>query len=162
MRNERRKDAVEMFLHACAFVYCVEYYEQVEQSAVHKAMWRSTPKIVNTAFACEVFLKTLLVFNDIAYKRAHNLESLYNLLPAEYQQQIEQGLVARYGKTTDVFGIPYVRRISEAFNDWRYSFERTRLSLDISVLRTFCETLRELCCQKMYGESWETIQRRMK
>lgn len=162
MRSERRKDVTEMFLHACAFVDCVEHYEHAEPNALHKATWCSTPKIVNLAFACEIFLKALLVFNNIEYKHAHNLEKLHNLLPAEYQQQIEQGIVARYGKTTDAFGIPYVRRISDTFNDWRYSFERTRLSIDISVLRTFCETLRELCCQKLYGASWETVQRRMK
>ena len=162
MRSERRKDVTEMFLHACSFVDCVEHYEHAEPNAMHRATWCSTPKMVNTAFACEIFLKALLVFNNIEYKHAHNLEKLHNLLPAEYQQHIEQGIVARYGKTTDAFGIPYVRRISDTFNDWRYSFERTRLSIDISVLRTFCETLRELCCQKLYGASWETVQRRMK
>ena len=160
--SERRIDATEMFLHACAFLDCVEHYDRAPQDAMHRATWCSTPKIVNTAFACEIFLKALLVFNNISYRHAHNLEELHNLLPLEYQQYIEQGFVAKRGKATDVFGFPYVRMVSKAFNDWRYSFEHTRLSIDISILRTFCETLRELCCQKMYGESWETIQRRMK
>lgn len=157
MRSERRKDATEMFLHACAFVDCVEHYEQVEQNAVHKAMWRSTPKIVNTAFACEIFLKALLVFNNIEYKRAHNLEELYNLLPAEYQQQIEQGIVARYGRTTDVFGLSYLSNIAESFNEWRYSFEHHHLSIEIGYLYMFCEALREICCKDLYGESWGKI-----
>lgn len=162
MRSERRKDVTEMFLHACAFVDCVEHYEHAEPNAMHRATWCSTPKIVNLAFACEIFLKTLLVFSRVEYEREHNLEALYGLLPAEYQQQIEQGFVARYGKTTDAFRAPYIHNISKAFNDWRYSFESSRLSIDISILNTFCEVLRELCCQKMYGASWETIQRRMK
>lgn len=162
MIGERRSDATEMFLHACSFVDCAEHYDKIESDAMHRATWCSAPKIVNTAFACEIFLKTLLTSNGIEYKRAHNLEHLYNLLPANYQSAIEQEIIVRFGKTKDMFGFTYFHNVSMAFNDWRYSFERRRLNIDLGFLNTFCELLREMCCQDLYGQSWETIQRRMK
>ena len=151
-----------MFLHACAFADYVEHYNRVPKDDMHRATWYSTPKIVNIAFACEIFLKALLVFNNVSYERAHNLEQLCSLLPVECREIIERETVDRFGSTKDAIGIAYISRISEVFTDWRYSFEKARLSIDLSVLWFFCALFRELCCQKMYGESWETIQRRMK
>ena len=49
----------------------------------------SAPLMVNTAFACEVFLKGLLIAHGVDYKKllkqrkGHGLKALYDLLPKE-------------------------------------------------------------------------------
>ena len=49
----------------------------------------SAPLMVNTAFACEVFLKGILIAHGVDYKKllqqkkGHGLKALYDLLPKE-------------------------------------------------------------------------------
>ena len=155
MTGNHRFDSIQMFRHACAFADCSDFCRQAKQSIVDRTKWYTAPKIANAAFACEIFLKTILFYNRISYKREHNLEKLYSLLPDEYKKTIEQECLRNYGKTTDAFGLSYLSNIAESFNEWRYSFEHHHLSIEIGYLYMFCEVLREICCKDLYGESWE-------
>lgn len=52
------------------------------------------------------------------------------------------------------FGCPHIELLSNAFVEWRYSYEAQSLSCDISYLKAFAETLRDVCCSEVHGKSW--------
>ena len=86
-------DLVGMYLQAITFLDCACLCN--ETSGLEKGSARSiylgTPVIVNCAFACEIFLKLLLEFNNVKYKKQHGLKELFDLFPEEYYNlQIDQ------------------------------------------------------------------------
>lgn len=50
----------------------------------------AAPTVVNAAFACEMFFKAMLVFNNIKYPKKHNLKVLYDELPKNCKKLIYQ------------------------------------------------------------------------
>ena len=42
-----------------------------------------------------------------------------------------------------------------AFEQWRYIYEKSEGSVHILFLRGFALSLRTLCCKEFYGESWD-------
>ena len=74
-----------MFEHACAFVDCARYCQIEPDNIKFRMKSHSVVGIVNSAFACEVFIKTLLVFRGVPLnerksnnkKYGHNLEKLW-------------------------------------------------------------------------------------
>ena len=143
-------DTKQMFRHACAFASCAEFCRKDGHTIDHVK-----PEIVNSAFACEVFLKSLLFYNKIEYGKKHDLEALYGLLPAQHKGYIECELLKQYGKLHNAFGISYLSNVSKAFEVWRYSFEKRSLQIEIGFLLTFRDLLRELCCMEYYKMTWD-------
>ena len=79
-----------MFDHASSFLLCAELCaEETERQKVRFDLL-GTPEIVNLAFACEVYIKTLLELYRIKVKRKHKLNELLSLLPDDVQQEIKQ------------------------------------------------------------------------
>ncbi len=148
-------DAKQMFRHACAFASCSDF---CRENGHHIDYVK--PEIVNSAFACEVFLKTLLFYNKIEYGKKHDLEALYNMLPDHYKVTIEEELLKRYGKMQNAFGISYLSNISKAFEIWRYSFEKKHLQSEIGFLFTFRDLLRDICCKELYKMTWDDYKER--
>ncbi len=82
----------------------------------------STPAMVNAAFACEIFLTSILILHDIEYMKrlkhgeGHQLKPLYDLLPKqEYKEFIQIG-------TTEEFEAELTAHSSD-FESWRYYME---------------------------------------
>lgn len=113
----------------------------------------SAPQIVNLALACEIYLKTLLACAGITI-REHRLSTLLRKVPEDYQNKINTLLYQRYPITQNAFGYPHIELLSNAFTEWRYSYEAKSLSCDISYLKAFAETLRDVCCSEVHGMSW--------
>lgn len=44
--------------------------------------------------------------------------------------------------------------ISNAFQYWRYIYEKHGGSINLNFLRYFRDLLREVCCEEFYGKSW--------
>lgn len=83
------------------------------------------PILVNGAFSVELTLKAILTKEKIRYEKEHNLYSLFSLLPIQIQEQIWNYMLTK----SPEFGDAKVRRenlmlISDAFVDWRYSYEK--------------------------------------
>lgn len=75
--------------------------------------------VVNAAFSCEMFLKSLLKHNDISFEKTHSLYELYKLLPGDYKESI-----ALYCGNTDVSGFEAVlRQHAKDFLNARYYVE---------------------------------------
>ena len=91
------------------------------------------PFVVNSAFALELYLKTLIHANggDVP-RNEHRLTNLFKLLPSGVQQRIEQMTVEhrnRYAPTTAGTFAERLAPISTAFVRWRYAYEHDRLEL---------------------------------
>ena len=156
MINDKMFVCREMFRHACAFSDCADFAMQVFCRDKAISGWYPTPAVVNSAFACEVYLKALLKYYDIPVKKEHRLKELYELLPEKARDWIKLTVISHYGQWSDCFGRDYLENISNAFSDWRYSYESDRLmSIHHGFLTTFRDALREASCQLFIGKTWE-------
>lgn len=68
-----------MFKHVCAFIDCARYCEIEPNNIEYRMQSHTVSGIVNSAFACEVLIKSLLVFHGLTDKklRGHNLKILW-------------------------------------------------------------------------------------
>ena len=161
--NKTLFDCQQMFRHACAFAEVADMAEAKFCHGTADIEWYITPSVVNSAFACEVFLKALLQFYDIRFtellpaRERHELKKLYGLLPEESQEWIKQKTLNCYGGAWEnAFGLELLDDISDAFVKWRYSYEQEgSLYIDNAFLYAFRNALREACCQLYFGKTWE-------
>ncbi len=165
--NKTLFDCQQMFRHACAFSDCADFAMKAFNRDEKVNEWYPTPAIVNSAFACEVFLKALLKYNDIAVKNEHELKELFELLPEKTSEWIKLTVMNNHGGIwKDAFGYDLLDNISNAFPNWRYIYEgketrngkrieRASFHIDIGFLTVFRNTLREACCQLFFGKTWE-------
>lgn len=142
----------EKYLQANAFAKSADILIDIVHNEAIKAedLLLSRPAIVNCAFACELYLKALLTGNKIG--RIHDLEKLWDKLPIDIRERIENKIKNKYNKVENVFGIPYIKQIAKAFNDWRYCYEKVEtLIIDEWFLFEFRNRLKEEC-EKVFSE----------
>lgn len=70
-------DYNRMFRRACAFVDCAIYCEREPKGIECRFQLHTVSGIVNSAFACEVYLKALLVYCGVSRFREHDLKGLW-------------------------------------------------------------------------------------
>lgn len=117
----------------------------------------SVPCVVNAAFSCEMFFKSLLHQMKIQYgrKNGHNLHSLYKLLPSKVQN-----IIAKFcgnQKDNAVFE-NWIENHAEDFVDIRYLIERdgwTAIS-PMSML-TIAENLSTITAYLLDNENLEEM-----
>lgn len=67
-----------MFKHACSFVDCAEFCSK-QGSRIDYAK----PEIVNSAFACEVFIKSLLFYNGVSFEEIKKNKAQFESIVGE-------------------------------------------------------------------------------
>ena len=74
-----------MFEHACAFCDCAKFCEVESSNIEYRMRSHTVSGIVNSAFACEIFIKTLLVFHGrtIMDIKGHELKLLWEKFKRE-------------------------------------------------------------------------------
>ena len=116
----------------------------------NKVINKIFPFIVNKAFACEVYLKLILLeekFNiDKNLKRTekHNLYKLYSSTSKEFKEMYHKVCLAIYGKDANVeFLNKEIIKISNVFMDYRYLYERfgEENIVNHGFLNSFCNYL---------------------
>lgn len=76
------------------------------------------PAIVNAAFACELYLKSLL-----GKKGEHNLKNLFELLDTDKQEQIRSYVDKKFDKHC-IYSFDFcLKRAANVFIEWRYIYE---------------------------------------
>ena len=102
--------------------------------------WLMVPYIVNMAFACELFLKSLLSDGE-SEQKGHNLEKLFYKLPLKHQKAV---LKHHYFKGEEEFE-ERLAVTGQVYHNWRYSYEhRNSISVDIVFLQRFTDVVQEL------------------
>ncbi len=138
--------AIYMYEQGLGFAGCADLANE-EQIKPNK-IYLSNAIVVNNAFACEMFLKALLTFKGIDYKKKHSLRDLFDILPENYRKYIDETIYMRRGSDVqNIWGISHLDNISNLFVQCRYWFEQKTCSMRIesSYLHTFREVLQELC-----------------
>lgn len=112
-----------------------------------KFISKSFPFIVNKAFACEVYLKLILIMKNINWddlkknKKGHDLFALYKKTPQELKKEVLFFFQDKQ-KINNQELENKVKNISNAFIDWRYSYENYETkSTDFVFLDNFCDYL---------------------
>ncbi len=161
MTNYKLFDCQQMFRHACAFAEVADLALKKFRHDSADIEWYAEPATVNSAFACEVFLKALLLYHDIPQRKEHKIEKLFDLLPFDPKDFVKRTTMISYGGMwKDAFGRELLENISDAFVDWRYSYEtvgkkRASLQINIGFLTAFRNSLRELCCREFFNKTWD-------
>ena len=147
-------DSRRMFRHACAFADCAMFCEREPNSIVVRTQWHTVPDIVNSAFACEVFIKSLLVFNGFPLKeiRGHELAGLLKQLETKDLETVIK-VKDSFDSNEDEFN-DMINNISNAFEQWRYVYEKHSSEIHLNFLRLLRSVLREVCCEKLYNMTW--------
>ena len=156
-----------MFKQACAFADCAKFCE-VEHNIIIESRFHShtVAGIVNSAFACEVYIKTLLVFHGVSRKEmrgkkksnGHDLNFLWELYKKKDNDSallIEQRIKKEFNSSNEGLFGDLLGKCSNAFNYWRYIYEKNSGDINIHFLRIFRLLLRNLCCEKLYGKTWK-------
>lgn len=159
MKEEKILDYNHMFEHACAFVDCAEACFIEPSSFKLRLKSHGAAAIVNSAFACEIFIKSMLVFNmtPASEIRGHELLTLWNQLKtkdAVLVNNIEDTIVSLFETdNTDMF-ISQLEIASNAFEHWRYIYEKEESTINANFLRLLMYELRAMCCNKFYNLDW--------
>lgn len=92
------------------------------------------PAIVNSAFSCELFMKSILNINH-SYEAGHKLKSLFEKLPVHIRDAI-------ITNDTKYDFLIEIEKISNAFSEWRYIYEIEVHSINLSFLMLFANVLK--------------------
>ena len=161
MTGNKLFNACRMFKHACAFVDCATFCEIEPKNIKVSCMSHTVADIVNSAFACEVFVKTLLLYSgntiEEIKKAKHGIEGLWKRLKTAnptISTDIENRVINIFQATEPDFFNTAMSTISEAFITWRYIYEVHGATIQINFLRIFREVMREVCCETLYHMTW--------
>ena len=104
----------------------------------------ATPFVVNSSFAAELYIKTLHDLEGHSV-RGHKLTDLYAKLSPEHKRLIdESALAVRQHFSDDVPDLTAsIAMLNEAFEQWRYIYEKDRLEIHIPTVRFVLHTLHE-------------------
>lgn len=143
-------DVFSMYRTGCEFSDCADFAIKAQDTVPFHGLFYSVPAVVNSAFACEVFLKLLLKMEQIEIKKMHQLEELFEQLPEQVKTDIQQSTIQKYGTWTDMLGLNPLHQISDAFVQWRYNYEHVfrknaTMKIEIGFLIAFRNALREKC-----------------
>ncbi len=99
--------------------------------------------IVNKAFACEVFLKSIIIMNT---KKITNEHSLIKLVKKSNSCLEIRKKLNNYDFNEEL------EKINNAFVEWRYTYERDKMIINNGFLNDFCNTLEEISRIKILEE----------
>lgn len=141
----------KMFQHGCNFYDCSTMCRNVTDLREHFHF--KVPQIVNLAFACEVFLKTIILTtqNEV---RGHELKKLWSELDHELRVQLMVA-IQDFTKLDESTILQMIENISNAFTEWRYLYEVSGLSIQIGFLEDFTYVLRDTTCKILYNKSYD-------
>lgn len=110
------------------------------------------PIIVNASFACELYMKSILVKSGLPVKKlrkcGHKLDELFYILPDGQRNDIQKRMYNRgYGNEFEL----HLGEISNAFIEWRYWFEGTEKCVENIFLGNFCDVLEEVADRYVCG-----------
>ena len=161
MIGEKNFDCHEMFMHAYTFCECADLASQKGKHDTAPIGFYDMPALVNSAFACEVFLKTILKWYDIKPPKSHKLKDLYESTPENIRAFIKPIVLNNYGgRWFNDWGVEYLETLSTAFQDFRYIYEydftkNGTFRIETGFLDVFRNALRDCCCGIIFNIGWE-------
>ena len=116
------------------------------------------PAIVNAAFACELYLKSLLgeKIKEIDHREWHDLKALYSQLDTPLQNQIREYVETHWIQPDGHSFDDQLERAKDVFVSWRYIFEEKHtdgymgcfINEHLKFFELFITILQKLACEK--------------
>lgn len=154
-------DSKWMFEHACAFVDFAESVVKEPNSIQNRTYSHNVVYIVNASFACEVYLKILLLQKGESEKQIkkyrHDIAKLWAGLKQpdmSASTRIEKTISNHFDSLDEQFFDKNLNHIADAFCDWRYIYEKKGACLNVHFLMNLMFVLRNECCLEIYGKPW--------
>lgn len=161
MTGNKYYDACRMFKHACAFAGCARFCEREPWNMEKRLPDYTVADIVNSAFACEIFIKAILLYSGSTIeeikKAKHGIKGLWELLKTlnpTVSTDIETRVINIFQSKNPDFFDNAMSSISDAFVTWRYIYEANGATIHINFLRIFRGVMREICCETLYHMTW--------
>ena len=159
-------DSQRMFEHACAFFDCAKFCEREPNNIEYRMRSHTVSGIVNSAFACEVFIKSLLVFHGRVVEdiKGHKLKLLWDEFKTEDYETalfVEERIREWFESKNENLFNELINEASDAFEYWRYIYEKKDGKININFLRGFRIILREVCCNQLFKKSWNDYKNRV-
>ena len=125
------------FEEALTFIKVSEQLENDEETLFGGIF----PYVVNSALACELFLKTIIMINSTPRQivREHELTTLFNSLPTEDQTNIKELFSRRMKHDFDSL----IEEMSSTFVKWRYAYEQETIKINITGILTLAQVLND-------------------
>ena len=150
-----------MFRQAVSFATTASYLYNRDLTKTPRNGLSVAPFVVNSAFALEIYLKTLGELHS-ARLRGHDLLELFDALPQEAHRALQQN----FGKCKWQCGIaemPDFRKaladMRHAFVEWRYLYEKERSSeVRFAPVIFVLEALHETCKALVQCKSTSQVQ----
>ena len=143
MLKEKEINKVKyMYVTARQFKNAIEWKELVPTP---KNNFRNKiyPYIVNKSFACEIYLKLLLLIKEERENKTHNLKKLSK--DTNMDIEFKKYLINNKLTLTDEEFEEYLSSISNAFEEWRYIYEKKDIKIMHGFLNSYCNYLDEYC-----------------
>lgn len=161
MKEYNKLNPQYMFRHACAFADCARACEIEPSTIRYRTASHAVAGMVNSALACEVFIKSMLVwhgFSQTDFDDKHGLVSLWGMYKnqdEETAKSIEQRIKETFLSKNERMFTKGLENISNTFVKLRYVYEKEKMEIDTNFLRCFREELRRTCCEIVYKQTWE-------
>lgn len=161
MTGDKLFDCQEMFRHACTFCEVADLADKKMKHDTADIGFYTSPIVINSAFACEVFMKAMLLHYGEKKPKTHKLRDLYDALPDKVMEWVKSVTSMNCRSLwVDSFGFEILDQVSNAFEEWRYSYEHdwgksATMCIDTGFLNQFRDALREGCCQLFFNQSWD-------
>ena len=125
-----------------AFKHARDFRKSAELLADNKL---TKPVMVNIAFACELYMKALLMWYSKCRKiiGEHKLDALFGMLEMPLQDRIRRETNIEYWES-------FLNDSADAFCAWRYYYEKDNVMFGhIGGLFTFAEVLDSICSEEI-------------
>ncbi len=96
--------------------------------------------ICNKLFACELFLKSIIIINKNFLQKGHKIS--YLIKESGIEEILEKELV-KYNLKNEI------AKIDNAFQIWQYSYEYDNLTINSGFLNDLCQSLEKICRQEI-------------
>lgn len=149
LATEDIKKIKSMYSTARQFKNAVLINEIIEHKQ-NKHINKIFPFIVNKSFACEVYLKTINKIEEKKDKKIHNLIDLAKM--TGINDYFKQYLKKTCPKLTEKEIDNSLLNISNAFEEWRYIYEKRDIKVMYGFLNSYCEFLDMFCKQLMLNK----------
>jgi len=139
-----------MHLQGCTFIKIFENtFNTIDQKSLTQDIIYVPAFVINLSFACEMFIKCLLIIENSKYDYVHNLKQLFDILP----DMLKLNIKSDYKKL--VSG-KYMIHLSDfdhqlelhkrVFHQWRYYFDESVRAneVDYRFLMYFSLVLRDI------------------
>ena len=101
------------------------------------------PFIVNKSFSCEIYLKLILLYKKNKKVKIHSLKELSKDTGIDIE--FKNHLYKNKFKISDEDFEECINSISNAFEEWRYIYEKKDITIRNGFLNSYCNYLDDYC-----------------